>query len=723
MTITFNKFSHKVSNSIDSNNFKHITAKQVDTMIESIKPKFNLDHKSNKFENTTSLHEQIFVDDFGFMHGPYESDNLVVNSSGSDIIFEEDDYNDITGLYTENDPSSISSVSTNQAERISQFSKDLVPLKYDTNKSKSKVYERKKAEESFFKADVELHKCETLLEKDFLTRFNEKMYMDDVLLGNIDLNLNSNVFIKFEYLKNIMEWNDTHIKGKDINIHDISVHFKDNTTLQFDEFENNTQLVPVKDFKTFLDERLKATGSGRKESPAGTNRAFVLKQSPSEEDKSDPDDYIINNESISSGAYSITRRSPSRKYMNINKHMHSIKRLEKQTHEHKLNEKLSVKRVISTSDKSSGGKSEKSAILRQRSLKRAIEANSKKGSSKKSAKEYVKNYENLKSDVSLLDLYANDDDEDEVVVSSKHSTGPGSPRLLPVNDEYNPVFSTPSQGLDLNNGISSHDTTFGTETQSTDSSILSSSPNTSTERSSPLNTSSGSPLKVSKTGSFKSLSLKKWKSTSKGSNEYLNVDEPPVLSAKSKSKKKTDKPLIKQITEKLVKNKKDTEIKEDPLKPILPSELQKNELEKEFRFPTDKNTTTDADDEYNTGSSDMKENYGPPVHNDTSSYYGTQSTVPSSLNTDVSRSTQQDLENHKHAKENTIEKINKIGIIPEIPQRGRSRSPRTSGEGRGRTYRSVEKPKKPDVHFNDPYLNMLYDESGHRRSSEDPFQR
>lgn len=268
-------FSVKVSNFLDSNDFKHITAEQVDKMVETIQPKFNLSQKQNKYNDICFLRKQVVVDDFGYIHGPYESDNLLVESVHSDVECESDDYDDIADLYKDDDHSSLESLFSHQNRRMSDFSKPPVPLVHATTNSTLKTLSKEETEKSFYKTEVELHKYETILEKNFLTRFDEKMYRDDILLDNSEDSADANIFIKFEYLKNIMEWNEAYIKCKsDYNKDALINHENKNSGYSnIDKKDHSSVFSSI-----FINKKIKDMNSMRKQNKKSNLTRFKSKK-------------------------------------------------------------------------------------------------------------------------------------------------------------------------------------------------------------------------------------------------------------------------------------------------------------------------------------------------------------------------------------------------------------------------------------------------------------
>lgn len=710
MNSTIKSFSHKLSNSLDLNEFKHISAKQVDQMVNSVQPRFK-GKKPDSFEMLYPFSKEVLLDDFGCMHGPYESDNLVVDSSESPVSSDSDNYNDITDLYTDKEQYSVGTISTNQTERTSLFSKDLAPLKFTgTDVTFKKNEAAGKGLSS--NAEDELHKFETILEKDFLKRFDQQMYKEDVLFTELNSITGSDVFIKFQYLKNILELDDNYIESETFTTKDISVEAQNKNFIHMNTSSLDDNFATTMFLEKFIGKAPSKNRSFKPPSRKVLNKTSASKTGNMDNEDADIDDYIINNDSISSDSHKITRRVPTKKLSKPNSILPNIKKSETIS-------KRNITRKISKSNKSSAGRSEASTILRQKSLKRAIDALSSKGSSKHKDMEYSPNYKILKSNVSLLDLYDSDSESTSKFQNDSFNFESYSPRLPMTDDIYNPISDALSNiGLEWQPWTnSSSSLNEFSDAQRTDTSLPSTSPNTDTEKSVSLTSGSQKQRSVSKSASsLKLLPLNKWKSKAKASMEDLNKSEPPVLIPKAKAKKRTDKPLIKQLTEKLIKNKKESEIRDDPLKAILPAEVQQNDLEREFRFPS-QDTTTDADDEFNTGSSEMGHNYAIPPrlgYNETSSYYGTQSTAPSFSNTSMNDVSQENYQNSRTMKERVADKINHIGTISE-------------GQGNENLYQSDNNQSRnfsnrtSTFHYNDPYMNLYYDEHGVRKSFEEPF--
>lgn len=713
MNNTIKSFSLKLSNSLDLNEFKHITAKQVDQMVNSVQPRFE-SSKAESFEKLYPFSKDILLDDIGCMHGPYESDNLVVDSSESPASSDTDDYNDITDLYADKEQYSVGTISTCQTERTSYFSKDLVPWNFARNGTSFKK-DGSDGTGLSLDAEHELQKFETVLERDFLKRFDQQMYKEDILFTELNSITGSDVFIKFQYLKNILELDDNYIESETFTTRDISVDTQNRNFIHMNNTCLDENSATNMTLKKFISKAPTKHKSFRPPSKKVINKISASNTVNMEKEDADIDDYIINNDSISSDSHKITRRVPTKRLSKPNSIWPNIQKSEMQ--KPGTISKRNITRNISKSDKSSTGRSEASTILRQKSLKRAIDALSSKGSSKHRDMEYSTNHKNLKSNVSLLDLYDSDSEGTGKIQKDSFNFEPYSPRLPLTDDVYNPVSDALSNiGLEWqpwtnsNSSLDDSSNTYGTDT-----SLPSTSPNTDTEKSVSLTSGSQKHRSVLKSASsLKFFPLNKWKSKSKASIEDLNISEPPVLVPKAKPKKRTDKPLIKQLTEKLIKNKKESEIRDDPLKAILPAEVQQNDLEREFRFSS-QDTTTDADDEFNTGSSEMGHNYAIPprlAHNETSSYYGTPSTAPSFSNTSMNDVSQENYQSSRTMKKRVADKINQIGTISEGPRNAK----------KGDSYPSdIELSRTSSFHYNDPYMNLYYDEHGARKSFEGPF--
>lgn len=711
-------FSHKLSNSLDLNEFKHITAKQIDQMVNAVQPKFKKKNSAS-FEKLYPFSKEVLLDDFGCLHGPYESDNLLVDSSESVASSDSDDYNDIPDLYADKEQYSVGTISTNPTERTSCLSKSLTPLKFFGNGTSSKNSDSDEKRLSL-NAEHELRKFETMLERDFLKRFDQQMYKEDILFTELNSITGSDVFIKFQYLKNILELDNNFIENESFTTKDISVDAQNKNFIHMNSFSLDKKFSTTKVFEKFVSKAPNQSRSFRSPSKKAVKKALGSNDVNMEKENSDSDDYIINNESISSDSHKVTRRVPTKRLSKPNSILPNIKKSEVQNPGNISKKHLT--RKTSKSDRSSAARSEASKILRQKSLKRAIDALSSK-SSKHNDLECSINYKNLKSNVSLLDLYDSDSEGIGKIQKDNFTFESYSPRLSMADDIYNPISDALSNiGLEwqpwTNSNSSLHEFTDATET---DTSLPSSSPNTDTEKSVSLASGSQKYPSVSKSASsLKLIPLNKWKSKSKASIESLNKSEPPILISKDKGKKKTDKPLIRQLTEKLIKNKKENELRDDPLKPILPAGLKQNVLEKEFRFGSPV-TTTDADDELNTESSEMGQNYAIPprlAYNETSSYYGTQSTAPSFSNTSMNDSSQEAYHNSRTMKGRVADRINQIGTISEGSMK--------AGEG---TEHQVDNDaskntstKKSAFHYNDPYMKLNYDENGVRKSFGQQFQ-
>ncbi|KAL6932963.1 uncharacterized protein HGUI_00217 [Hanseniaspora guilliermondii] len=715
MKNTITTFSHKLSNSLDLNEFKHITAKQVDQMINSVQPRFK-SKQPDSFDNLYPFSKDILLDDVGCMHGPYESDNLVVDTSESAASSDSDDYNDITDLYTDKDMYSAGSISTNPTERTSYFSKDLVALKFG-NDDAALRNDKSTSSKVSLDAEHELHKFEKILERNFLKRFDQQMYKEDILFSELNSITGSDVFIKFQYLKNIMELDDNYIESETFTTKDISVELQGKNFIHMnsslsESFPSSLYL------NKFMSKPSAKKCSFKPPSRNVRNKLLASRTKNMEKRDADNDDYIINNDSISSESHNITRRVPTRRSSRPNSILFNVKKS-------KVPKRgTNIKRNLSKSDKSSAGKSEASTILRQKSHKRAIDALSSKGSSKYRDMDYPTNYKDLKSNVSLLDLYDSDGEGKNKFQKVNIVVEPSSPRLSKIDDEYNPITDALSNiGLEWQPWTNSNSSLDEPEdSHRTDTSLPSFSPNTDTEKSISMASGSQKLSSMSRTASsLKLLPLNKWKSKSKASTENLKISESPILISSVKANKRTDKPLIRQLTEKLIKNKKENEIKDDPLKPILPAEVQHNDLEREFRFSSP-DMTTDADDEFNTKSSEMNHNYviAPKLtYNETSSYYGTQSTAPSFSNTSINEEPQQDNQNNKTLKRRVADKISQIGTISEASVKV-DKPPNQSNIDLIKSETSLN--KASNFRYNDPYLNLYYDENGIRKSNEDPFR-
>ena len=707
-------FSVRVSNFLDSNDFKHITAEQVDKMVETIQPKFNLSQKQNKCNDICFLRKQVVVDDFGYIHGPYESDNLLVESVHSDVECESDDYDDIADLYKDDDHSSLESLFSHQNRRMSDFSKPPVPLVHATTNSTLKTLSKEETEKSFYKTEVELHKYETILEKNFLTRFDEKMYKDDILLDNSEDSADANIFIKFEYLKNIMEWNEAYIKCKsDYNKDALINHQNKNSGYPNIDKKDHSSVSS----NIFINKKIRDMNSMRKQNKKSNLKRFKLKK-----DKSDLDDYIINNKSILSEVHSVTRKAPRRKKLvKPNKPKFSSKNLKKQKLE------SGIKRSISITDNTSAKRSETSIILRQKSFKRAFESNVTNSTSKDLENKKITRYKNSDSSVSLLDLYCSDNENENLSLSINNDTfgGLNSPRLLRDDFFYNPTTKPMSSEsfnwrhfkYSSNSGADVH------ENQNNESIGLSSLPDIDTEKSTQFgNNTDSSVIKTSKSNSsLNTAFFRRWKSPSKTSTNQLNLGEFPVLYAKSKNEKNANKPLIKQLTEKLIMNKKESEIEEDQLNANLPFKSYKNEVGKRFRFFSEP-TTSDADNEFNTNSSEIKQQYKLPMansRNETSSNYEL-STGSSALS---SIGFKEYLQHYNHAGVDANKRSNhnintlKTSVPKELL---RSRGQHTDLYDQTKSLKEATT-KTSTFRYNDPYLNLRYDQEGRRKPSENPF--
>ena len=707
-------FSVKVSNFLDSNDFKHITAEQVDKMVETIQPKFNLSQKQNKYNDICFLRKQVVVDDFGYIHGPYESDNLLVESVHSDVECESDDYDDIADLYKDDDHSSLESLFSHQNRKMSDFSKPPVPLVHATTNSTLKTLSKEETEKSFYKTEVELHKYETILEKNFLTRFDEKMYKDDILLDNLEDSEDANIFIKFEYLKNIMEWNEAYIKCKsDYNKDALINHENKNSGYpNIDKKDHSSVSSSI-----FINKKIKDMNSMRKQNKKSDFKRFKFKK-----DKSDPDDYIINNKSILSEVHSVTRKAPRRKKLvKPNKPKFSSKNLKKQKLESE------IKRSISITHNTSAKRSETSIILRQKSFKRAFESNVTNSTSKDLENKKITHYKNSDSSVSLLDLYCSDNENENLSLSINNDTfgGLNSPRLLRDDFFYNPT-TKPMSSESFNWRHFKYSSNSGAdvdENQNNESIGLSSLPDIDTEKSTQFgNNTDSSVIKTSKSNSsLNTAFFRRWKSPSKASTNQLNLGEFPVLYAKSKNEKNANKSLIKKLTEKLIMNKKESEIEEDQLNANLPFKSYKNEVGKKFRFFSEP-TTSDADNEFNTNSSEIKQQY--KVHmaksrNETSSYYEL-STGSSALS---SIGFKEYLQHYNHAGVDSNKRSNhnintlKTSVPKELL---RSRGQHTDLYYQPKSLKEATT-KTSTFRYNDPYLNSRYDQEGRRKPSENPF--
>ena len=289
-------FCHKVTKSLDSNELKYMNDSKFDILIEHLKPdnKLLLPISDGKIENKITddgidtYYMQGFVDGNGNMHGPYSSDNLDVSNDNHDNDNDHTDSNEsVIESYFENeeeqndnsnndvylfnggiddhkgsrkkaDTKSLKSMAnsnfTSNTAPSSHFSKHLRPFKINKNGHKTPVFDPERTQRLYASADLTLNKLESILLRSFLIRLSDKLYSKEPIFGilnseksfentNDRIKDNYHVFLKYDYLKNVMEWEDNEacsIKNRESRY---STDFYKQVPLAFSHFaneENNT---------------------------------------------------------------------------------------------------------------------------------------------------------------------------------------------------------------------------------------------------------------------------------------------------------------------------------------------------------------------------------------------------------------------------------------------------------------------------------------------------
>ncbi|XBW37727.1 hypothetical protein QEN19_003310 [Hanseniaspora menglaensis] len=245
MKIAHKSFSQSIAESLHFSKLKYVTEAEIDQLLE----KSNIYIKNQKCseDKKVSSHKlvdfygiQSIIDEMGVVHGPYASD--VLDLSAVEIPKQIANEN-----YHQGDQSSIYSFtpSIDYADKIDSelnvnFHKNafddvkpaakkqsfrvlsnLRPFRVSRDQVVVSIYNSRITNNLYDSADLALSKHESALLKNFLMRLDEKIYNTEKCTGTLhrlqDDQIPTDedtVFMKYRYLKNILEWSDKNYKSK-----------------------------------------------------------------------------------------------------------------------------------------------------------------------------------------------------------------------------------------------------------------------------------------------------------------------------------------------------------------------------------------------------------------------------------------------------------------------------------------------------------------------------
>ncbi|KAL6928202.1 hypothetical protein ACO0SA_002934 [Hanseniaspora valbyensis] len=271
-------FCHKVTKSLDSNELKYMNDSKFDILIEHLKPdnKLLLPISDGKIENEITddgIDAYYMQDDLDVSNDNHDdhtdSNESVIESYfenqeeqnekiNNDVYFFNGGIDDHKGSKKKSDTKSLKSMAnskfTSNTAPSSHFSKHLRPFKIDKNGRKSPVFDPERTQRLYASADLTLNRLESILLRSFLIRLSDKLYSKEPIFGilnseksfentNDRIKDNYHVFLKYDYLKNVMEWEDNEascIKNRESRY---STDFYKQVPLAFSHFtneENNT---------------------------------------------------------------------------------------------------------------------------------------------------------------------------------------------------------------------------------------------------------------------------------------------------------------------------------------------------------------------------------------------------------------------------------------------------------------------------------------------------
>lgn len=287
MKAAIKSFSRKVAKSLDSNSLKYVSESEIDALIEKINPnnkvllKVNNSYisKANLENYLSSYLDQELLEvgnirkpetDLNFyskyQHETLNNMNQVVTSIA---INNKDSFSENCRFLTDGDiknktPKSIESVKNSQIPYESTSSsrfQALGPLEQafqgTQNERQELDFAGEKMQTHFRSADLLLNKLESILLGDYLSRFDNTLYTEQALMGELDFSnsgiqkRNDCIFIRYCNLKNVMEWDDEEFIEKSKYTVDSVENVPIAWTARFPHRAKN-------DFKRFFYKQLKA---------------------------------------------------------------------------------------------------------------------------------------------------------------------------------------------------------------------------------------------------------------------------------------------------------------------------------------------------------------------------------------------------------------------------------------------------------------------------------
>lgn len=288
MKAAIKSFSGKVAKSLDPNNLKYVSESEIDSLLETINPNNKTLLKVNdSYISKTNLENYLYY----YMNQDFlNEDYMKLSQTDSDLdakyqpktwpkINQGDpsintvhdtglsgSYQKFHAVGIKNGAAkSIANNSTNSnAPHENRASSKLEALdlpqqahQYPQNKRQNLNFTNEKLQKHFDSVDLKLIKLESILLGDYLARFDNTLYTQQALVGNVDVSnaglqkRNNRIFIRYDNLKNVMEWDTDEFIQKSKYKFDSTEHVQVALTTDLLNNSNNN-------FKRFFYRQLKA---------------------------------------------------------------------------------------------------------------------------------------------------------------------------------------------------------------------------------------------------------------------------------------------------------------------------------------------------------------------------------------------------------------------------------------------------------------------------------